>query len=299
MNKKESFPISWDQLILLIGTLFLFLFALTQRVNYEIQVKEESIVGFTFVGSTITAYESDNNIVKIPKSYSYGSIKTITGTVTFDNRNQAFDFLQENYAVGAEGYYEFYNQIYVHSYPWKYEYSINQYTYVVGDDILINKITDRAFSGNTKIEKVIFPDTLEKIDNFAFQYCSNLKEVEFNDGLKEIVDSSFWGTAVKNIVIPNSVETIYAYAFFDCKQLETAVIGTGIVNMSNGVFNACSNLRIVKIFSEHNISAWKTDYYQMFSRCSSLETIYVKQSRLNYFKTTEPWNIYDSYYTYL
>ena len=293
---KKITSMSWGQLIILITALFLFLYALTQRVSYETQNKETSIVGFTFVGSTITAYEGENPTLTIPKSYSYGSVKTITGTVTFYDRWEAFDFLQENYAVGAEGYYDFYYKIYSHAYPWDYNYSINQYTYIEGDDIQINRITERAFSGNTVIEKVVIQDNIEKIDNFAFQNCSSLKEVELSEGIKTIGDSSFWGTAIENIIIPNSVETIYAYAFFNCKNLKTATIGTGVTNMNNGVFNACSSLKTATILSENNIRAYTTEAYQMFSRCSNLETIFVKSSRLNYFKTTSPWDLYSSYY---
>lgn len=296
MEKKSTTTMSWGQLIILIGALFLFIYAFAQRVNFETQNKESSIVGFTFVGSTITAYEGENPTVIIPKSYSYGSINTITGTVTLNDRNEAFDFLQENYAVGAEGYYEFYNKIYSHKYPWIYKYSINQYTYVEGDDIQINRITEKAFSKNTKIEKVVIQDNIEKIDNFAFQYCSALKEVELSEGIKTIGDSSFWGTAIENIVIPNSVETIYAYAFFNCNNLKTVTIGTGVTNMNNGVFNACSSLKTATILSENNIRAYTTEAYQMFSRCTNLKTIFVKSSRLNYFKTTSPWDLYSSYY---
>ena len=96
MEKKSTTTMSWGQLIILIGALFLFIYAFAQRVNFETQNKESSIVGFTFVGSTITAYEGENPTVIIPKSYSYGSINTITGTVTLNDRNEAFDFLQEN-----------------------------------------------------------------------------------------------------------------------------------------------------------------------------------------------------------
>ena len=303
METKSS---SWGMLFLFIGIFSLFFIGLVQGTQLktnkpiltptEPQLVATDVTGFTFVGGTISNYNSDNGVLEIPACYSYGPTSTKTGTITFYNRNEAFNFLQENYAVGAEGYYEFYNEIYNQNYPWTYNYEINQYSYVAGTDIIVNTISDSAFQGNTKIEKVVIPYTIERIENFAFQNCSNLKEIEFSEGLKVIGDSTFWGCAIEHIVILDSVEAIYPYTFFGCKNLETVVIGTGVKSMYLGTFNGCTNLKTVTILSEYEITARETDYYQTFSRCPNLETIYVKESMLEYYQTSSPWSRYRDLY---
>lgn len=297
--------VSWGQVFILVGTMILFLFALTQRVTFEkIQPQEQlrvyEVAGYQFSGGTITGYSGNSTTLEIPAGYSYGDTTTITGSITFNNRNQAFNFLQENYAVGAEGYYDFYNEIYNHSYPWYYEYSINQYSYVPGNDIVINTITQSAFKGNTQIEKVILPKTIENIELFAFQNCSNLKEIDFNEGLKTIGDSSFWGTSIVTLNnLPESLEKIDPYAFFRCSKLVEATIPKNVTNMTLGTFNACTSLKKVTILSKHQISAWDTDVYHTFSNCTSLEKVYIPAENLEYYTSNLPWSRYaDKYITY-
>ena len=303
MNTKSI--MSWGQLLILVGTMALFLFALTQRVTIEkIQPQEElrvyEVAGYTFAGGTITGFSGDSTTLEIPAGYSYGETTTKTGSITFNNRNEAFAFLQENYAVGAEGYYDFYNEIYVQSYPWFYEYSINQYTYVPGNDIPITTITRNAFQENTQIEKVILPQTIEKIELFAFRDCSNLKEVEFNEGLKVIGDSAFWGCPIETLNnLPESLEQIDPYAFFGCSKLKEVTIPKNVKKMTLGTFNACTSLKIVTILSQYDIKANYTTAYQTFSRCTALETIKIPQEKLNYYTSTMPWSDYaDKYVTY-
>lgn len=303
MNTKSI--MSWGQLLILAGIMALFLFTLAQRVTIEqIQPQEElrvyEVAGYTFAGGTITGFSGDSTTLEIPAGYSYGETTTKTGSITFYNRNEAFNFLQENYAVGAEGYYDFYNEIYNHTYPWYYEYSINQYSYVPGNDIVINTITQSAFKDNTQIEKVILPTTIENIELFAFQNCSNLKEIEFNEGLTTIGDSSFWGTAIETLNnLPESLEQIDPYAFFWCRNLKEVTIPKNVKKMTLGTFNGCTSLKKVTILTKYEIQAWDTDVYHTFSNCTALETVKIPRENLNYYSSTLPWSRYvDKYVTY-
>ena len=297
MEKSKSI-ISWGQLFLIVGTMCLFLFALTQRVTFEKQPEIEivPVQGFVMSGGTITGYDGDETTLVIPGTYSLGPTTNMSGSITFNNRDEAWDFLQEHYAVGTEGYYDFYREIYSQTYPWIYNYSIDKPSYIEGTDFKITSITADAFKNNKTLEKVVIPSTIERIGNFAFQYCENLKEVELNEGLKTIGDSTFWGCGIKKISIPNSVETIMPYAFFYCHDLEEVEIGEGLKDINNGTLNGCENLKKVTIKSKHDIEAWTTDVYQIFSRCTSLEVIYVYEDRLTFFKNTSPWSLYSSYY---
>ena len=130
---KTSSP--WGLVFLFIGIFSLFLIGLTQithikKPDSNTELVATDVTGFTFSGGEIIAYEGNAEVLEIPKCYSYGPTTTITGTITFENRGNAFNFLQEYYAIGAEGYYDFFDEIYTHEYPWVYDYSINQYSYV-------------------------------------------------------------------------------------------------------------------------------------------------------------------------
>lgn len=292
---EKSHSISWGHLFILACTICLFLFALIQRVNFD-KVKILPVEGYSISGGTIIGYTGDDTILEIPGSYSYGGTTVKTGSVTFEDLSEAFDFFIENYSTGAEGYYDFYNEIYTQTYPWEYDYEITQYTYVEGDDFLITGISDQAFRNNTTIEKIILPKTIEKINNFAFQNCTKLKEIVFSEGLKIIGDSSFWGTSIEKVTLPESLETIYPYAFFNCKKLQEITIGPNVKKMTLGCFNACENLETVYITSQYEIESRYTDVYQTFSRCPKLKTIYVPEELLEYYQTDSAWSMYSQYY---
>ena len=300
-NSKSS--ISWGQLFIIFGTVCLFLFAFTQMAKFDLPNKDTTeevnilpVEGYVMQGGTITGFTGEGGVLEIPESYSYGETTNITGTVTFYDEGDAWSFMNEYYTNGASGSYDFYSEIYTHEYPWIYEYSIDQPSFVAGTDYKITTISSRAFEDNKEIEKVIIPKTIKTIGNFAFQDCSNLKEVVFSEGLETIGDSAFWGCGVEKIELPNSLETIYHYAFFWCHNLKEVVIGEGLKDINNGTFNGCENLKKVTIKSKNDIDGTSNEVYAIFSNCTSLTEIYVPADRLEYFKTTFPWSWYEDKY---
>ena len=295
MSKSKS-TISWGVLFLIIGILILFIFALTQRVSFEKQEPLISVEGFVFNGSTIVEYNGDKEIVEIPSSYSFGDTENYSGIITFNDRAEAFQFLQEHYTTGANGYYDFYEMIYNQLYPWTYEYSIDKPTFIEGRDVKITSISNSVFQNNKKIKQVILPKTIETIELFAFRDCSNLEIIEFSEGLKRIGDSAFWGTNIKSLILPSTVEQIDPYAFFNCKNLEEVELSSSLKKMTLGTFNSCDNLKQVTFLSKNEVSANFTTSYQPFSRCPNLESIYVYQELLDYYLNTEPWNLYAGKY---
>ena len=77
----------------------------------------------------------------------------------------------------------------------------------------------QAFENRNDIEDVYIPKSVETIDFKAFFLCSNLKKVDFEEGikLKEINYFTFVGCEkIENIDLPNSLEAINAYSFGGC-----------------------------------------------------------------------------------
>ena len=77
----------------------------------------------------------------------------------------------------------------------------------------------QAFKNRKDIEEVYIPKSVEIIDSDAFFLCSNLRKVDFEEGikLKEIKPFTFVGCKkMENIDLPDSLKTIYAYSFGDC-----------------------------------------------------------------------------------
>lgn len=88
-----------------------------------------------------------------------------------------------------------------------------------------------------------FPQSVNKINEYAFWGASNLTGVSISSNITEIPEYAFSNCpGLSTVVIPNSVSKIMAYAFADCVNLQTAVIprSVGYIDdlafyMSNGV----------------------------------------------------------------
>ena len=66
------------------------------------------------------------------------------------------------------------------------------------------------------------PSPVKVIGKETFQYCEQLVEVELCRGLERIDDSAFDGcTNLKHTKIPSTVKVIGKYAFYDCKDWNT------------------------------------------------------------------------------
>lgn len=118
--------------------------------------------------------------------------------------------------------------------------------------------------GNTIIESVDIPENVTSIDSYAFAYmkrltsikippeliiikgatfagCSNLKDVTLNEGLTEIGQSAFAGTAVRSIVIPTTVESIGYCAFGYSEDLQTSYSTLVIYGLSGSIAQTYAN----------------------------------------------------------
>lgn len=101
------------------------------------------------------------------------------------------------------------------------------------------------FASGKKIKAVEFPSTIEFIGNEAFK-GTNIKKLIFNEGLKEISESSFANCSqLAEIELPSTLKAIGKYAFKGCTSLSKIVIPEGVEQLgvpSYGAFDGCSGI---------------------------------------------------------
>ena len=114
-------------------------------------------------------------------------------------------------------------------------------TFIYEDDVLFNKDKSEIVSfRNQKIESYIIPDSVTKIRDSAFEYCSSLFNIVISDSVTAIGDGAFWGcSSLSNIVIPDSVTAIGDYAFLDCSSLSNIVIPDSVIAIGDSAFYFC------------------------------------------------------------
>ena len=110
-------------------------------------------------------------------------------------------------------------------------------------------IINHILLDGTKAEgSITIPDTVKKINIWAFVECDGLTEIVIPDSVTEIKDAAF--SKCKNlskVVIPESVTTIGDSAFYQCESLTSVTIPKGVTELEKHTFSGCTALADIYI----------------------------------------------------
>ena len=111
----------------------------------------------------------------------------------------------------------------------------------------LTEIPARVFYSNTNLESVVFPTSLSKIGNRAFD-LSGIKSVDLPKSLTEIGDFAFSRTQISSLTIPKSVSKIGLGAFAFCKNLPEIKLedGNSEYKCEDGVLFTKNGLTLVQ-----------------------------------------------------
>ncbi|MEE1253159.1 MAG: leucine-rich repeat domain-containing protein, partial [Bacteroidales bacterium] len=136
----------------------------------------------------------------------------------------------------------------------------------------VNSIGEEAtsFHCRQKLTSVYIPNTIEIIGNRAFQSCSNLESISFeeNSNLTNIGDYAFQHcSSLSSITIPKNVTRLGTYAFGSCSALTTVVFeeNSELTTIWGSAFSSCTSL--TSIIIPKKVTGVKS---YAFSGCSSL-----------------------------
>ncbi len=138
----------------------------------------------------------------------------------------------------------------------------------------VTTIGQYAFFNCMTLQSVVLPNSLTTIDHFAFSNCSLLNEVILPESLITIGIEAFLSCqSLKDIFIPNSVTSIGDRVFYNCSSLVHATLPNSISLTPRSCFENCTVLDSVSIpssISYINIST--------FAYCSGLTNIVIPNS---------------------
>ena len=154
-------------------------------------------------------------------------------------------------------------------------------------------IPNRTCINNSKLEYVVIPNTVEKIEQYAFFECRSLKQVVFEEGSKcKIIEKSAFRYApiekfvgctvlekIENLAFGNGWKTLKEFTFsdtnkefpahiFSATQLSTATIGSNVSVMSPYMF---FNSAIEEIHISGNVTEFGS---HCLYKCTLLTNIY-------------------------
>lgn len=109
----------------------------------------------------------------------------------------------------------------------------------------VEVVGESAFENNQKVQFVVIPKSVTRLEAYVFWGCNNLEEVVLGKGLTAVDEYSFAGcTGLKQITIPENVQSIDAQAFAGCINLTDIYIPATVTGIAEDAFLNCDNVTI-------------------------------------------------------
>lgn len=131
-------------------------------------------------------------------------------------------------------------------------------------------IGDDAFAGCTNLKSVEFEEGIRNIGRRAFEGCASLTYINLPSTITHISDLAFRNSGLTSFVFPNSVTSVYGLTFDDCKNLKTITIGSGMTSIPEYFCKNCTALAEITI--PETIQEIKRD---AFIGCTGLKKVTV------------------------
>ncbi|EJK74940.1 hypothetical protein THAOC_03354 [Thalassiosira oceanica] len=114
------------------------------------------------------------------------------------------------------------------------------------EDVFLYEGGNIAEERKREITRVLFAQQVTKVPHCAFQGCSNLRELQLNEGLKIIGDHAFLGTALQSVTLPSTVIELLYRAFSQSLRSVTPLPST-VIELGYGAFLGCGVLTKVQL----------------------------------------------------
>ncbi|UTC54535.1 leucine-rich repeat domain-containing protein [Treponema sp. OMZ 906] len=131
----------------------------------------------------------------------------------------------------------------------------------------VQKIEDYAFSRCRNLKIVTLPSSLKEIAGSVFSECNNIETLNLSDGIESIDSKAFENTAIRTLTIPSSVKKIGESSFANCKNLETLTLSDGIEEIESYAFRGTAIKKLVIPPSVKRIGQCA------FKECKQLESL--------------------------
>lgn len=135
----------------------------------------------------------------------------------------------------------------------------------------LKELPNYAFSNDTALTEIKFPDGVAKFGDYAFNNCRALTSIELPDTVTEIGSYAFNSCkALTSIEIPDSVTTlsVNGHQFENCSSLQYVKLSQSMESLSDSAFAYCSKLETV-VMPENLVVIGEKAFYN----CTGLKNI--------------------------
>ena len=111
----------------------------------------------------------------------------------------------------------------------------------------LNVVSVGTQTSSKNIKKMVLPNTVRTIENYAFHQSKNLEEIELPSSLTEIGEYAFASSPLKSILIPEGVKKIGEGCFWRCRNLEEVSLPSTLKKIPRRCFSESFKLRKVTL----------------------------------------------------
>ncbi|MCD7949919.1 MAG: leucine-rich repeat domain-containing protein [Erysipelotrichaceae bacterium] len=113
----------------------------------------------------------------------------------------------------------------------------------------VTKIERYAFDHNYELHKVIIPDSVTTIETGAFQFCERIVEIQLSKNVHKLPSEAFiYCSDLKAIDIFHVTE-MEDTVFYSCQSIEELTLPKGLIKMDIQEFDECPKL-ILKVYKD-------------------------------------------------
>ena len=166
-------------------------------------------------------------------------------------------------------------------------YSGNNEIVVIPEGVV--KINNGSFigEGRSNIKKIIFPNSLQVIEQGVFVSCQNLQTIVFGNNLLEIGAECFADCQkLENVSLPSGLQYIGMDAFHECYRLKNIFIPKSVQYIGGGAFTNCGAYWMqdhqawdTSASLKNFIICFESENHDLASNLDNYENIYYEQPR--------------------
>ena len=144
-------------------------------------------------------------------------------------------------------------------------------------------IGDSAFENRTDLRTVMIPDSVTRINIGAFSGCINLANITLSKKIEKIGENAFYNCdSLQSVEIPKCLNDVYARydsidipngVFNECSNLKTIIFEEGSTVIADALFRGCDGLESVTI-----PNTVTQIYGYAFADCKNLKNINISDS---------------------
>jgi len=162
-----------------------------------------------------------------------------------------------------------------------------------------------------KEEKVIIPNTVNTIGEFAFCGCKTIRQIYIPNSLTMVRKGAFASSSLQRINLPETITSIEEYVFCFCDSLKQITIPKSVTQLGNNAFYCCKSIQQIHIpdsvtkigdgvfyqcesLQQINLPGSISKIgYNAFWGCGSLQIISIPQGSIEKFKKMLDENLWD------